>query len=159
MSRYDVLDTDEERLPDGMERVGYDAEEQRYTYRDAADGSLWRGAEGARYGRLERTGEVMPHAPSFHPPSTKEALRYLLPFFLLICVFLLGVYYLLSSPSVGTSIECFGTNEVYVVKGGDSCWAIADARRSSVEELLALNPGLRCEGLGVGRRICVPGAH
>ena len=38
-----------------MQRVGYDADEQRYTYQDA-DGSYWEGEEGARYGRLYRTG-------------------------------------------------------------------------------------------------------
>lgn len=35
-SRYD---SDEERLPEGMERIGYDADTETYTYRDA-DGSI-----------------------------------------------------------------------------------------------------------------------
>jgi hypothetical protein len=44
---------DEHRLPEGMQRVGYDADTQVYTYQDA-DGSYWEGAEGARYGNLRR---------------------------------------------------------------------------------------------------------
>lgn len=53
MGRWAYLDTDEERLPEGMRRVGYDARTQTYTYRDA-DGSAWEGVPGARYGRLQR---------------------------------------------------------------------------------------------------------
>lgn len=36
-----------------MERVGYDADTQTYTYQDT-DGSYWEGAPGARYGNLTR---------------------------------------------------------------------------------------------------------
>lgn len=59
MGRWAQFDTDEERLPDGMTRVGYDADTQTYTYRDA-DGSLWRGAPGVQYGRLFRVKEATP---------------------------------------------------------------------------------------------------
>jgi len=51
MGRWSYLDTDEERLPEGMTRIGYDADSQTYTYRDA-DGSIWEGASGNRYGQL-----------------------------------------------------------------------------------------------------------
>lgn len=51
MGRYTDADSDVERLPDGMKRIGYDADTQIYTYRDA-DGTLWEGAPGAEYGRL-----------------------------------------------------------------------------------------------------------
>jgi len=53
MGRWAYYDTDSERLPAGMERIGYDADTQEYTYRDS-DGSIWRGASGARYGSLTK---------------------------------------------------------------------------------------------------------
>ncbi len=65
MSLWSRLDTDEERLPDGMLRIGYDADTQVYTYRDE-DGSIWEGAPGARYGTLRR------RANSKSPPPTAE---------------------------------------------------------------------------------------
>jgi len=37
-----------------MQRVGYDADTQTYSYRDQ-DGSYWEGAPGARYGVLHRS--------------------------------------------------------------------------------------------------------
>lgn len=64
-SRYTELDTDEERLPEGMLRVGYDADTQVYTFRDA-DGSLWEGPPGSRYGHLTKVAD----APK--PPSNLE---------------------------------------------------------------------------------------
>jgi hypothetical protein len=56
---------DEERLPDGLTRIAYDADEQRYTYQDA-DGSLWEGEEGERYGRLHQgtfVSSLLPPCP------------------------------------------------------------------------------------------------
>ena len=53
MGRWSYLDSDEERLPAGMVRVGYDADTQTYTYRDR-NGTYWTGAPGARYGELRR---------------------------------------------------------------------------------------------------------
>ncbi|KAI1360537.1 carbohydrate-binding module family 50 protein [Xylaria arbuscula] len=52
-SRWSEFDTDAERLPEGMKRIGYDADSQKYTFRDA-DGSLWESASGNRYGQLRR---------------------------------------------------------------------------------------------------------
>ncbi len=52
MSRWSHLDSDEERLPEGFERIGYDGE--RYTYRNTQDGSLWAGPAGARYGGMRK---------------------------------------------------------------------------------------------------------
>ena len=45
MGRWAYLDTDEERLPEGMRRVGYDARTQTYTYRDTTTtgGTAWEG--------------------------------------------------------------------------------------------------------------------
>lgn len=63
MGRWSHLDTDEERLPDGMTRVGYDGDTQIYTYQDN-DGSYWEGAPGVKYGRLYRVHQAAPVLPS-----------------------------------------------------------------------------------------------
>ena len=59
MGRWSHLDADEERLPDGMARVGYDADTQSDTFRDT-DGSLWRGAPGCQHGKLFRVKDATP---------------------------------------------------------------------------------------------------
>lgn len=53
MSRWSRYDSDDYRLPEGMKRVGYDADSQKYTYQDS-DGSYWEGPAGAHYGTLRR---------------------------------------------------------------------------------------------------------
>jgi hypothetical protein len=63
-ARYTSLNSDDieregegdPRLPEGMTRTGYDADTETYTYRDA-DGSLWVGGQGNRYGSLKRVGD------------------------------------------------------------------------------------------------------
>ena len=62
MGRWSHLDTDEERLPEGMTRIGYDADTQIYTFRDS-DGSTWESAPGNQYGKLFRV-KTPPAAPS-----------------------------------------------------------------------------------------------
>lgn len=47
------MNQDEYRLPEGMKRVGYDADSGRYTFKDR-DGSLWLGAEGAEFSEMTR---------------------------------------------------------------------------------------------------------
>ncbi|KII96126.1 hypothetical protein PLICRDRAFT_82121, partial [Plicaturopsis crispa FD-325 SS-3] len=42
---------DSARLPEGFRRIGYDADTQRYTYRDE-EGRIYMGAPGAEYGEL-----------------------------------------------------------------------------------------------------------
>jgi hypothetical protein len=49
-----LTNQDESRLPEGMQRVGYDASTQIYSYRDQ-DGSYWEGDPGARYGVLHQS--------------------------------------------------------------------------------------------------------
>lgn len=44
---------DDYRLPEGMKRIGYDADSSRYYFRDS-DGSIWQGAEGSEFGELTR---------------------------------------------------------------------------------------------------------
>ncbi|KAM7201129.1 hypothetical protein V8F33_003541 [Rhypophila sp. PSN 637] len=71
MGRWAHLDTDEERLPEGMTRVGYDADTQIYTYRDT-DGSYWEGAPGVQYGKLFRVQshqDAAPQLPSITIPD------------------------------------------------------------------------------------------
>jgi hypothetical protein len=63
MGRFSHYDTDEERLPEGMQRIGYDADTEIYTYRDA-DGSIWEGPPGSRYGHLTRVSS--PQVPPAH---------------------------------------------------------------------------------------------
>lgn len=53
--RFDY-DTDDDRLPEGMVRVGYDADSQVYTFRDA-DGSLWEGPPGCEYGHMTKVAD------------------------------------------------------------------------------------------------------
>ncbi|KAF5384335.1 hypothetical protein D9615_003197 [Tricholomella constricta] len=51
MGRWTQFDEDSYRLPEGMKRIGYDADTKVYTFRDRA-GTLYRGAPGADYGTL-----------------------------------------------------------------------------------------------------------
>jgi hypothetical protein len=67
MGRWSHLDSDEERLPWGMKRIGYDSDTQTYTYRDS-DGSLWEGTSGSQYGTLRRVGGGSRAAPAPPPP-------------------------------------------------------------------------------------------
>ncbi|KAG6009739.1 hypothetical protein E4U21_001487 [Claviceps maximensis] len=56
MSRFSHYDADQDRLPDGMRRIGYDADTQIYTFQDD-DGSYWESAPGCQYGQLTRVGD------------------------------------------------------------------------------------------------------
>ncbi|OSD01202.1 carbohydrate-binding module family 50 protein [Trametes coccinea BRFM310] len=53
MGRWTQYDEDSSRLPEGMQRVGYDSDTGRYYFRDR-DGSLWEGPQGAEYGEMRR---------------------------------------------------------------------------------------------------------
>lgn len=65
MSRWSYYDTDEERLPEGFQRIGYDADSQTYTFRDTRDGSLWEGPVGVEYGELRRSESISLPLESF----------------------------------------------------------------------------------------------
>lgn len=56
------LDTDNERLPDGLSRVGYDADTGTYSYQDS-DGRSWEGVPGHRYGALTLVGNSSRTSP------------------------------------------------------------------------------------------------
>lgn len=64
MPRRFSVDGDDSRLPDGMTRIGYDADTQTYTFRDNSDGSLWEGPPGCEYGRMTRVAAAAPKLPS-----------------------------------------------------------------------------------------------
>ncbi|KAH7908168.1 hypothetical protein BJ138DRAFT_1116085 [Hygrophoropsis aurantiaca] len=53
MGRWTQYDGDEYRLPEGMKRIGYDADTGRYYFRDRA-GIFYRGPQGSRFGQLTR---------------------------------------------------------------------------------------------------------
>jgi hypothetical protein len=44
---------DDYRLPEGMKRIGYDADTGRYYFKDT-DGSIWQSSEGSEYGELTK---------------------------------------------------------------------------------------------------------
>jgi hypothetical protein len=160
MSRYSRLDTDEERLPEGFQRIGYDADTQVYTYRDAA-GTIYEGAEGASFGELHPVGSapsgshVSDDLSKWRTSNNREAWRYMFPFFLLVVLFLLVVWKLLT-PSAAPTISCDAQTRPYEVVAGDSCWDIAQSHRMTLEELQEMNPVLKCDPLSTGIQICVP---
>ncbi|KAH6663267.1 hypothetical protein F5X68DRAFT_225763 [Plectosphaerella plurivora] len=166
MSRFSRYDTDEERLPEGMERIGYDADTQTYTYRDST-GRTYEGAPGATYGHLSPSGgedEPFMGEPGQHRPlrgweeernSWRQAWAPLLNFFLLVGLFLLGVGWLLYGRSGAPTVECAEGDEAYKVAKGDTCWALAQARGMSVEDILKKNEGLDCDALPVGGLVCL----
>lgn len=184
MGPWTQLDEDDHRLPDGMARIGYDADEQRYYFRDR-DGSIWRSAEGSEFGELTKVSDAPlapinedleaspgtrrqggyellstdPHAPlaySQHPMDVNPY-RTLFPFFLIIAVVLMLVWRLILSPAVfpGPPICPEGTG-LYYVQPGDSCWAIAKMHDCSLEKLQHLNPKVTCEPLMPGTSLCLP---
>ncbi|KYK61073.1 uncharacterized protein DCS_02214 [Drechmeria coniospora] len=174
MSRFSRYDTDDERLPDGMTRVGYDADTQVYTFQDA-DGSYWESAPGCQYGHLTRVGDgpsddaadSEPFLVSDGPCEAQERqmswrheLMPLLNFGLLVGLSLLLLFwYLRWSAQRGdkaAQVKCGVDSDVYTIKIGDTCWAIAKDRGVSVDEILQRNFGLVCASLNVGSRICLP---
>ncbi|KAH8787714.1 LysM-domain-containing protein [Hyaloscypha finlandica] len=162
MSRWSPEDSDEGRLPEGMQRVGYDADTQKYSYRDQ-DGSYWEGAPGARYGVLHRSGSsyqpmAIANEQNIHK-ADNAAWRYILPFFLLISVVLFALFRFLGSAAGPTPFVCPENSVRYPVKVGDSCWAIANSHGVKVADLMRLNYGMDCSLLKAGREICVPASE
>lgn len=171
MSRFSRYDTDEERLPEGMTRVGYDADTQVYTFRDS-DGSYWESAPGNQYGRLTKVGEADPEADEPFLPteqyhtkiSWRSELRPFLNFGVIIGLSLLGLYYFLywkagsgKEDELTPIADCKDGLVRYRVQEGDTCWAIADRNGWTVEELLKSNEEVNCDVLKVGDGICIPG--
>ncbi|KAI1396756.1 carbohydrate-binding module family 50 protein [Hypoxylon fuscum] len=173
MSRWSQYDTDEERLPEGMQRIGYDADTQTYTFRDA-DGSIWESAPGNRYGQLHRVTTTLPsygddardardatqplHTISDEPPASwRHEMRPLLNWFLLVGLFLIFVFWFISGATKRVDpITCRDHSSPYKIKSGDTCWAIAEVHNVPLETLLHENQGLDCDGLDIGGTVCIP---
>ncbi|KAM0558058.1 hypothetical protein ACHAPJ_005225 [Fusarium lateritium] len=169
MSRFSRYDTDEERLPEGMERVGYDADSQTYTFRDA-DGSYWESAPGNQYGHLTKVGEAHPEAEETEGflvsdqrqprMSWMTEMKPFLNFLMLIILSLVLLFWFLgrkTSPDERIPIpDCPEGTTGYNVQQGDTCWSIAKHNGLSVEDLLKKNADLDCEALMIDDRVCVP---
>jgi hypothetical protein len=91
--------------------------------------------------------------------SNREAFRLLLPFALLVIVFLLLLFRFVNTPGSGkgAGLECAESERVYEVRKGDSCWAIAQKFcDGSLEVFKSLNKGVDCDDLRFGKEVCVP---
>ncbi|KAI0480737.1 LysM domain-containing protein [Xylariaceae sp. FL0804] len=199
MGRWSQYDTDEERLPEGMQRIGYDADTEIYSFRDS-DGSIWESAPGNRYGSLRRvspppappayeeaaaplafdvvddSGHSHSHGHDFSHeedtarllsgaravdgdtrPSWRQEMRPLLTWFMIVSLFLLGVFWLIGGTARNPpAVTCADGSSRYLVRSGDTCWAIAEARSVPLEALMRQNLGLDCSGLTPGQTLCVP---
>ncbi|PFH61372.1 hypothetical protein XA68_17550 [Ophiocordyceps unilateralis] len=154
-------DSDDQRLPEGMARVGYDADSQVYTFQDD-DGSYWESAPGCRYGRLTRVGHDGPEAEQQQPfmhrqpaVSWRHEMMPLLNFGLLVGLSLLLLFWYLHWAADDSPKQCPGPS--YTVRPGDTCWAICRARRIALRDLVARNPSVDCDALAVASVLCLPG--
>ncbi|KAJ9663967.1 hypothetical protein H2198_000470 [Neophaeococcomyces mojaviensis] len=160
---YDDDSDDESRLPEGFQRIGYDADTREYTFK-APNGQVYKSSPGNRYGPLFPTSAYV--RPDYEVPvaDNRVAWRYMLPFFVLVFVFLL---FLIAPPRwiwsgngniVGGdgAVECGDGAMAHVIRKGDTCWDISKKYGTSVEILETLNPDLNCDSLQVGSGVCVP---
>ncbi|KAJ4304869.1 hypothetical protein N0V90_000397 [Kalmusia sp. IMI 367209] len=169
MGRWADRESDEERLPEGFQRIGYDADTQTYTFRSAS-GAVYESESGNRYGELYPQGQrPVRSAPEIEAhnaqlkKSNREAVKMMLPFALLVLVSLLLMFRFLSGGSGANGgghvqVHCGeGAREVQVKKG-DTCWEIGETYGVGVDELLRMegNEGLDCDGLRIGQELCVP---
>lgn len=100
-------------------------------------------------------------AASKDPFGTRQAIKMLLPFALLVIVFLLAFFKFLSGASTDEKqpqVDCAEGFQAVEVQSGETCWAIAKARGITVDELTGIqgNEDVDCDVLGVGQGICVP---
>jgi hypothetical protein len=160
---------DAERLPEGFSRIGYDADTQTYTFRDAT-GNLYESLSGNQYGEMRPLNERVPVPTDAEivqqgeaiKKGNREAVRMMLPFALLVFVFLILLFKLLyRSDGVDGDyggVECGEGGSMVKVQRGDTCWEIAQGYGVGVNELLKLrgNEGIDCDKLRVGQGICVP---
>lgn len=176
MSRFSRYDTDEERLPDGMTRVGYDADTQVYTFQDS-DGSLWESAPGNQYGQLTKVSDgpdpddyaadTQPFLISDESDSRSSWRREMGPmlnFFVIIGLSLLLLFWYLNWMSHGKNvekpaIECPELSAAYTIKKGDTCWDIAETHSIKVDDILKANSDLDCDNLIPTTDICLPEPH
>jgi len=184
MGRWTQYDEDEYRLPEGMKRVGYDADTQRYYFKDSS-GRLWEGAQGAQFSEMRKVttntvhfaetdnedvearpdgyqplavdAESAPH--KIRPDNNTNAYRTLFPFLMMVIVALLLVLRLVAPHTHDEDpvvTLCSGFSHAYRIEAGDTCWDIAHSRGLSVNDLLDVNPGLDCKLLTPSEIICLP---
>ena len=187
MGRWSHYDTDEEGLREGMKRIGYDADDQTYTYRDA-DGSIWESAPGNQYGPLTRVSgppssgpsgdfddddhrQYSEHAPlaydesglgnNYRKPSWRHEMMPLLNFLVIVGLVLVGVFWFVSGFGGGAKEVrvCDEDRSVsHEIVKGDTCWSIAEGGHVDLEHLLEENEDLDCDRLIIGSTVCVPKA-
>ena len=180
MGRWTQYDEDEYRLPEGMKRIGYDADSGRYFFRDRS-GAIWQGAEGAEFSEMTKVSgpthnandddvEAAPsparpdgYQPLNHDPQTytiTSPYKTLFPFFLMIAVVLLFIWRLIVSPIVlGPEPDSCSAKgmKTYWVHPGDTCWEIARAQGCSLDQLKDANKSIDCKLLMPGTTMCLPG--
>ncbi|KAF2437224.1 carbohydrate-binding module family 50 protein [Karstenula rhodostoma CBS 690.94] len=170
MGRWADAESDAERLPEGFQRIGYDADTETYTFR-APDGQIYESASGNRYGELYPQGQrPLLSAPEVEynnaqlKKSNSESVKMMLPFALLAIVSLLVMFRFLGSAGGSQGdpklpqVHCAEGTASIQVKEGETCWKIGEVYGVSVEELLQLegNEGVDCDTLAIGQGICVP---
>ncbi|KAF8215657.1 carbohydrate-binding module family 50 protein [Mycena galopus ATCC 62051] len=180
MGRWTQQDSDESRLPAGMERIGYDSDTGRYYFRDQSR-SVWQGAQGAQFSQMTRDppavaggsrDEDVEAAPrradgyqalatdangSYNASTNASAYRTLFPFFLLIGVVLLLVWRLILSPGLAPPKNpCSPDATKYLVEPGDSCWEISRTHGCSLDDFMELNKKINCDALTPGTTVCLP---
>lgn len=91
--RADKRPQDASRLPEGFERIGYDADTQVYTFK-SPEGELYESAPGNRYGELWPVGQRPQYSAADIEANNEiiergnaESVRMMLPFVLIIVVF------------------------------------------------------------------------
>ena len=202
-----TISQDEHRLPEGFERVGYDADSQQYTFLERSTGKYYESAPGNRYGALRpvktSTGPEHAHGNAAseaakyddpaaaddivdptensevraflgYPPSyeeiernnqaiekdNKEAMRIMLPFALLVLIFLFLVFKFLygGADDAVPQVQCGEGYHEIQIKKGETCWSVGKAHGMGVEDLLNLegNEDVDCDRLEIGQGICVP---
>ena len=146
-------DDDTFHLPPGMTRIGYDADTETYTFRDA-DGTRYEGTPGSRYGQLTPTG-VRSSAP-FDDVVTQSAResdwKQLAPFLLLIAVVLLSVMWFVTGAE---EARCRNGEQAYVLDKRNTCWQVARDFGVEVGRLRAARGDLDCDHLQIGTTMCV----
>jgi hypothetical protein len=156
---------DEHRLPEGFERVGYDADTERYTFIERTTGKYYESAPGNRYGLLTPLGsrprpEVVEQNNAELERGNKQAIRLMLPFALLVLVFLFLLFRFLYGGADDNvpQVQCDEGYHKIQIKKGETCWAVAQAHGLGVEDLLELggNEDVDCDMLKVGQQMCVP---
>lgn len=98
MQRANTTSQDSSRLPEGFQRIGYDADTQVYTFK-SPEGELYESAPGNRYGELWPVGQRPQYSQADIEANNQmiergnlESVRMMMPFVLVIVVFFVLVF-------------------------------------------------------------------